>query len=65
MPLAQAGQVEAMVEQSMQQAGQRAMDALQGLVPGPHASEGPNGSGSGVSNTTVSFRDSLCILIKP
>lgn len=65
MPLAQAGQVEAMVEQSMQQAGQRAMAALQGLVPASHASEGPNGSDSGVSSTTVSFRDSLCILIKP
>lgn len=65
MPLAQAGQVEAMVEQSMQQAGQRAMDALQGLVPGSHASEGLNGPGSGVSSTAVSFRDSLCSFIKP
>ena len=65
MPLAQAGQVEAMVEQSMQQAGRRAMDALQGLVSGSHASEGPNGPGSGVSSTAVSFRDSLCSFIKP
>ncbi len=65
MSLAQAGQVGAMVEESMQQAGQRAMDALQGLVLVSGATEGPNGASSGVSSTAVSFRASLCIFIKP
>ena len=58
VPLAaQLGQVEALMEQSRQEAGQRAMDSLQGLGAGPLLA--PSSANSSASSTLVRCRPML------
>ncbi len=48
------------MEQSRQEAGQRAMDSLQGLAAGPQLSERPPMANSSASNNMVGCMVILC-----
>ena len=51
------------MEQSRQEAGQRAMDSLQGLATGAPSSERPPMANSSASNTMVNAMSSYPILV--